>query len=275
MCRLLEVSRSYFYKVMKFKDTITAFKQKQNSLDKAVLEAFEVNYEIYGCNKIAIFLNKYHNLGVSKYQVLNSMKRQKLDCVYNKKKKKRKPYKIDTNNEKTPNILGQKFEVDTFNKVVTSDLTYVDVSGKFIYICFLLDLYNREIVGYNVSTKHNTDTVLSAFDNSNINLSTLELFHSDRGGEFKGSKLIDFLKNNKVKQSLSKAGYPYDNACSEKLFDIFKREWMKDKYDDIVELKKDVDEFVYWYNYFRLHGSIEYQTPVEKRLKFSQMKNVY
>ena len=138
-----------------------------------------------------------------------------------------------------------------------------------MYICFLLDLYNREIVGYNVSEKHNTDTVLPAFDNSNINLSTLDIFHSDRGGEFKGLKLIDFLKSNDIKQSLSKAGYPYDNACSEKLFDIFKREWMKDKYLDIVELKKDVDEFVYWYNYFRLHGSIGFQTPVEKRLKFS------
>jgi len=54
-----------------------------------------------------------------------------------------------------------------------------------MYICFLLDLYNREIVGYNVSEKHNTDTVLSAFDNSKINLSTLAIFHSDRGGNLK------------------------------------------------------------------------------------------
>ncbi len=55
MCRLLEVSRSYFYKVMKLKDTVTSFKQKHSSLDNAVLKAFDANYEIYGFNKIVIF----------------------------------------------------------------------------------------------------------------------------------------------------------------------------------------------------------------------------
>ncbi|MFV0394871.1 MAG: integrase core domain-containing protein [Coprobacillaceae bacterium] len=72
---------------------------------------------------------------------------------------------------------------------------------------------------------------------------------------------------NGVECSYSKAGYPYDNAVSEKVFGIFKTEWAKEKYESTEELERDVGEFVNWYNNFRCHGSIDYMTPVEKRLK--------
>ncbi len=100
-----------------------------------------------------------------------------------------------------------------------------------------------------------------------VDLSNTRQFHTDRGGEFIGEVLIDYLEANEVQSSYSKSGYPYDNAVSEKTFDIFKFEWMKENYDNELELKRDVKSFVNWYNNFRVHSSIGYKTPVQKRLE--------
>lgn len=269
MCRVLEVSRSYYYKVMRLKNSVSAFKKKQNNIDAIVKIIFNNCFAAYGSRKIAKIGAKHHEIQISRYKVSKSMKRQGLECKYNTRRKNKKPYKIDTNYEETENLVKQNFEVDTFNKIVTSDLTYISNKKGFYYICFILDLYNREIVGHSVSEKHDTATVIEAINSGSLALDKLSVFHSDRGGEFKGQELVSLLEGYNVKRSLSKPGCPHDNSPSEKLFDIFKVEWKKKKYDDIIELKKDVDEFVKWYNYFRIHGSIDYQTPVEKRLNHS------
>ncbi|MGL4382731.1 MAG: DDE-type integrase/transposase/recombinase, partial [Bacilli bacterium] len=130
-----------------------------------------------------------------------------------------KPYfKLNTHAKAVSNLINQKFDNRSLNEVITSDLTYVPYNNKFFCICFLLDLYNREIVGFSVGNKHNTDLVLNAFTQSNVDKSLTKIFHIDAGGEFKGEELITYLQNNDVTRSMSKPGCPYDNAPSERLF---------------------------------------------------------
>lgn len=95
----------------------------------------------------------------------------------------------------------------------------------------------------------------------------LKFFHSDRGREFKNQQLENLLTNFGVKQSMSKPGCPFDNAVSESLFSVFKREWAKPKYDNKVELEQDVKDFVHWYNYFRIHSTLNYKTPIQYKLE--------
>jgi len=267
MCRLLKVSRSYFYKVIKLKGVISEFQKELIERDKLVLKSHEVNHKVYGAIKNSIYIEKYYNCKLSRYQVAKSMKKQCLKSIYNSKNNSNRKNYHKTNKENIGNILNQKFNsANRCNKIVCSDLTYYNSGQKFIYICFITDIYNREIVGYSVGEKHNTDLVIDAITKSNLDLNTLEVFHSDRGGEFKGHKFIDLMQKFNITRSLSKSGYPYDNAVAEKVFDILKREWLINKLNlDVVELKSEVNEFVRWYNYFRLHGSNNYLTPIEKR----------
>ncbi len=69
-------------------------------------------------------------------------------------------------------------------KVVVSDLTYVNVGGKWNYICLMLDLYNREIVGYAASKNKNAKLVEKALYSIKYDLRKIDLFHSLNYTEF-------------------------------------------------------------------------------------------
>jgi transposase InsO family protein len=270
MCKLLEVPRSTYYYSIKEK---AGKEEKNNELDQRVEEIFKANHGIYGARKINHRIKEmYPELRSSRYKVTNSMKKQGFVSKYCKTKAF-KPYKVNTNKEDIPNILEQNFDNYKENEVVVSDLTYIKCNSKFLYICFLTDLYNREIVGYSVTEKHNTDCVIEAFVNSTIDSNKLKIFHTDRGGEFNGKELIKLLKDKNIKRSMSKPGCPYDNAVSERMFATFKREWKAEQYENIIELEADVREFVNWYNNYRIHETMGCKTPIEVK-NISNMKSV-
>lgn len=192
------------------------------------------------------------------------MKSLGISTLYNKNTKF-KPYKgkshITQNGE---NLLNQVFDIWSEREVLTSDLTYVKCADKFGYVCFVVDLFNREIIAFNVSLSHDASFVLETLNQ--INISKTHMFHSDRGNEFVNQQIDKLLEENDVKLSLSKTGCPFDNAVSENLFGLFKREWAKEKYSTLEELKRDVDDFVHNYNNFRVHSKLCYMSLVEYRL---------
>lgn len=90
--------------------------------------------------------------------------------------------------------------------MIVSDLTYVRVADTWHYICVLLDLFNREIVGHSVSLKKDANLVKQAFMNSSIGLGDIELFHTDRGSEFKNIAIEEILTVFGIKRSLRHPG---------------------------------------------------------------------
>lgn len=87
--------------------------------------------------------------------------------------------------------------------------------GKWHYICLLINLFNREIVGYSAGDKKDADLVYEALVTSKINLSKIKIFHTDRGNEFKNKIIDEVLEAFDIKCSLSKKGCPYDSAVAE------------------------------------------------------------
>ena len=151
-------------------------------------------------------------------------------------------------------------------KVIVSDLTYVNVAGKWNYICLMLDLYNREIVGY-AAGKHNAaDLVRKAITTIKQDLNKIEIFHTDRGNEFKNNIIDEVLDTFKIDRSLSVKGCPYDNAVAEATYKIIKTEFAFNRiFNDFEELERELFDYVNWYNNIRIHGSLGYKTPIEYR----------
>ena len=104
--------------------------------------------------------------------------------------------------------------------------TYVDVNGKWCYICIIIDLYNREIIGSSVGNKKNSGLVYKAFTTIKNSLKNISIFHTDRGNEFKNKEINKVLKTFNIQRSLSKNGCPYDNAVAEATFKILKTEFI-------------------------------------------------
>ncbi len=167
-----------------------------------------------------------------------------------------------------PNLLEQNFDGYAPLEVLTSDLTYVKTSEGWRYICFIIDLFNREIVGYSVSEYHDTQCVLDALNSMNVDLTTVRIFHSDRGGEFASYDLEKYMSDNGIKQSMSKAGCPFDNAISENMFKLLKVEGIEQEYEYENELIGDVEIWVNWYNNVRIHSKIGYTSPAIYREEY-------
>lgn len=143
-----------------------------------------------------------------------------------------------------------------------SDLTYVRVKQNRHDICVLVDLYNREIIGHSAGSKSDGTLVHRAFSTIRYNLHELEIFHTDRGKEFDNSLIDEALDTFGFKRSLSDKGSPYDNAVGEAIFKSIKTESV-DRNAFSFQHELELFDYVNWFNNIRIHGSLDYQSPVE------------
>ena len=134
-------------------------------------------------------------------------------------------HKQTCNNDPVKNELNRNFNQKKRMNAVVSDLTYVNVDGKWNYICTIIDLYNREIVGYAAGKHKDASLVRKAINSINYDLSRVNLFHTDRGNEFKNRMIDEVLEAFDIKRSLSAKGCPYDNAVAEATYKIIKTEF--------------------------------------------------
>lgn len=142
------------------------------------------------------------------------------------------------------------------------------MGSKWNYICILIDLFNREIIGYSAGEHKNANLVSRVFANFKVNLNSIELFHTDRGNEFKNQLIDDVLKTFKIKRSFSMKGCPYDNAVAEATFKIFKTEFVRKKrFESLADLNIKLLNSANWFNHKRIHGTLGYLSPMEYKLK--------
>ena len=257
MCRILGVTRSLVY-----------YKHKRNkeskiAIDNAVIQIFRDSRNNYGTRKIKKALEK-QNIILSRRKIGEIM--NKYGLVSNYTVKQYKVQKSKCNEEKVENEVAGQFDNRKHLEVVVSDLTYVKVQNKWNYVCILLNLANREIIGYSAGKNKNASLVYDAFMKVEGSLKDIEIFHTDRGNEFKNKLIEEVLETFEIKRSLSKKGCPYDNAVAEAAFKVIKTEFAFNKvFGSLEELQMELFDYVNWYNNHRIHGSLNYKTPVECR----------
>ena len=257
MCKVLQIPRStYYYKAKQ--------KPEENSLASEIREIFRQSRNNYGTRKIKVELEKKNRI-VSRRRIGRIMKQEGLVSSYTVAQFK--PHVEKCNECKTGNIVKREFSNQPQYNVVVSDLTYVRVGMNWHYICVLVDLFNREIIGYSAGKNKDAILVSKAFSRVNISLEKIQVFHTDRGNEFKNRMLDETLKTFHIKRSLSMKGCPYDNAVAEATFKIIKTEFVKGQtYETLEQLQYELSDYVNWFNNHRIHSSLGYLTPKEYRL---------
>lgn len=256
MCRFLGVTRSLvYYKPTPHKVDVV--------LENAVIEEFNSNYKVYGTRKLKRALKRRKTpLVASRKRIGRIM--AKYDLVSKYIKRRKSPRNKKTNEENKPNIVNRQFLEREALEVVVSDITYVKVASVWHYICLLLDLHGRDIIGYATGRKKDAKLVRSAFYKVDANLCDIGIFHTDRGSEFKNEVIDGIISAFGIKRSLSAKGTPVDNAAVESLYNIIKTELLFEQdFEHLDELELALFEYVNWYNNIRLHGSLDYLTPRE------------
>ena len=256
MCRVLQVNRStYYYEAKQRPD--------ETGLSTEITEIFKTSRNNYGTRKIKKELMKTGKQ-ISRRRIGRIMKQEGL--VSNDTTAQFKPQKDTCNESKTENVLDRQFQNREYRDVVISDLTYVRVGTHWNYICILVDLYNREIIGYSAGEQKTAELVKEAFQSVEGSLEEIRLFHTDRGNEFKNQTIEELLETFHIERSLSHKGCPYDNAVAEATFKIIKTEFVwNETFADLSELKRKLWDYVHWYNHHRIHSTLGYETPVQYR----------
>lgn len=257
MCLVLQVNRStYYYEAKK--------KQDESALTAAIVDIFRSSRNNYGTRKIKKKLASM-DMTASRRRIGRIMKQEGL--ISNYTKAQFKPQKDTCNESGTANIVDPKFNGQPYRNVVVSDLNYIRVGAGWNYICVLVDLFDREIIGYSVGKNKTSALVKQAFQSVKGNLREIRIFHTDRGNEFKNKTIEKILEGFEIQRSLSHRGCPYDNAVAEATFKIIKTEFVQQRvFKDLYHLQIELSDYVNWFNNHRIHSSLGYKPPVQYRM---------
>jgi transposase InsO family protein len=172
MCKFLKIPRSSFY-----------YKPNPRKIDSefenSVIEEFRHSRNNYGTRKLKIMLKK-RMVTASRRRIGKVMVKYNLVSSYTLKLAKKRKKSV-VNKDQIANLVNRKFSGRPPLDVVVSDLTYVKVAGKWNYICVLLDLSNRKIIGSAVAKIKSAQIVKTAFFSVKSDLRRIRLFHTDRG----------------------------------------------------------------------------------------------
>lgn len=217
----------------------------------------------YGQEKIAIELRS-QGIPIAEKTIKKIMDAEGLVSKYILKRTSKKTSK--TNRDPIENKLDREFGGYKPKEVIVSDLTYVNVNNNWHYICLIIELSHREIIGYSAGKHKDAELVKEALYSIKGNLSKIGTFHTDRGGEFKNDEIDKILTTFGIERSLSKAGKPIDNAVAESMYDILKTEFIYDEvFMSLNDLKLRLGTWIHWYNNKRLHSSLGMISPTKSK----------
>ncbi len=183
MCKVLQIPKSTFYYEAKSKPD-------ESALVENTVDIFKASRNNYGTRKIKSDL-KDRNIVASRRRIGRIMKQEGLVSSYTTAQFR--PQKDTCNESKIENVVDRQFSKQSFRNVVVSDLTYVRVGMSWSYICVLVDLFNREIIGFSSGRNKTADLVKQAFQSVKGNLQDNKIFHTDRGNEFKNQTIDETL----------------------------------------------------------------------------------
>jgi len=275
MCKVLKVSRSCYYRW--YSGGVSKRELENIEFTKLIKKIFYESKQRYGSPRIAAELRKQGYL-ISKVRVSKLMK-----LNYLRSKVKRKYRATTDSNHKfliSKNHLNREFTPATLNEVWVSDITYVRTAQGWLYLTTIIDLYDRQVIGWALSSNLSTKrTIIPAWRMalSKRNITKPLIFHSDRGVQYASNLFRKHLKNNElITQSMSRKGNCWDNAVAESFFKTLKTELIyHEKYESILQAKTSIFEYIeIWYNRKRLHSSLGYKTPLEVELEFNKLKDV-
>ena len=150
-------------------------------MENAVIEEFRRSRNNYGTRKLKVMLER-RKFKVSRRKIGEVMKKYGLKSNYTLRHAKKGDTRV--NNDEIGNKVEREFDGRKQYEVVVSDLSYVKIGGVWRYICLLLDLCGRKILGSAVGSKKDAKLVETAFYSVDGDLRQIQLFHTDRGSEF-------------------------------------------------------------------------------------------
>ncbi len=168
-----------------------------------------------------------------------------------------------------PDLVDRDFTASRPDQLWVADMTYVRTWSGWAYVAFVLDVYSRMIVGWQVANHMRTELPLDALEMAlwrrRIKKGSGLIHHSDRGSQYVSIRYTERLSEIGASASVGSVADSYDNAMAEALNGTFKAELieMQGPWRDVDQVERAIFQWVAWYNEERLHSALDYVPPAE------------
>ncbi|WP_157280096.1 IS3 family transposase [Orenia marismortui] len=250
LCNISGVSRSGYYKWIKRQKTITTKDLEDNKIKEIIKKIYKDYNGRYGYRRITTVFKNDFKININHKRVYRFMK------VLGLKSKIRKKKKYFGNKKdiiESPNILNRNFKAEKPNQKWVTDITYLKFNNKTLYLSTILDLFNNEIVSYQITSNNDIELVMNTVNDA-INKRKLSqtILHSDQGHQYTSKYYNSELSKCDIKLSMSRKGNCLDNAAMESFFSHLKCELMYiNDFKTESEVIDSISDYIYFYNYKR------------------------
>lgn len=271
MCRVLDVHPSGFYAWLKNPLSKRAREdQRQTGLIK---QSWLESGGVYGYRKVYDDLKELgEDCGINRVHRLMRLSGLRAEVGY----QRRRGHYGGKPSVVAPNTLDRQFDPTGPNQSWVTDITLIRSYEGWLYLCVVVDLFSRQVVGWSMQSRIHADLVLKALLMAVWRRKPPPgvLVHSDQGSQFTGGDWQKFLDAHKLECSMSRRGNCHDNAVAESFFQLLKRERIKRKiYPTRDAARADVFDYIeLFYNTKRRHGyndglpPVQFEQQVSKRL---------
>lgn len=257
---IANLPRSTYYYHLKVIDK----PDKYSTAKSEIMRIFHDNKERYGYRRITLELKK-NGMLINHKTVARLMKQLNIACKVRIKKYKSYKGKVG---KIAPNLINREFSAAKANQKWVTDITEFSLFGTKVYLSPILDLYNREIISYDISDRPVFKQVMNMLDKAYQKHDNLEglILHSDQGWQYQMKRYQARLKDKGVIQSMSRKGNCLDNSVMENFFGLLKSElfYLQD-FDNIEHFKRELVNYIYWYNNKRIKSNLKGLSPVQYR----------
>jgi putative transposase len=265
LCRAAGVSRSGYYRFAGQPDMASDADSELASCIRMVQE--EVRH-IYGYRRMKIAVEEKLNVVVNKKRIARIQRETALQARI--RRKRYTYHRLNFQQEKAkPNILKRDFTAQAPNRKWLTDITYIPIGAKQLYVSAILDVFNREVVAHRISESIDLPFVLETFSEAFENRDAEGvMIHSDQGTHYTSRAFCSLLREHKAIQSMSRRGVCLDNAAMENFFGLMKSEigvWPKANTQS--ELVAQIHDYIGFYNNDRIQEKLK-MAPVAYRICF-------
>jgi putative transposase len=268
ICSVLEIAPSTYYAA---KDRpMSARATRDVALKATLLALWKTNYEVYGIQKLWKAAGRAGET-VGRDQVARLMR--ELGIAGARRQKRVRTTRADEQAARHPDLVDRRFVAARPNELWVTDLTYVPTWNGVAYVCFIVDVFSRTIVGWRAAPNMRTDMVLDALEMARWARGTKLpglICHSDAGSQFTAIRYGERLAELGAQPSIGSVGDSYDNALAETVNGLYKTEVIRRRgpWRNVDEVELATLEWVHWFNTQRLHGALGDIPPEEFEAAF-------
>ena len=269
MARLLSVSRAGYYAWAKRRDTIPPTTARRVWLSGVITQIHDDSHGVNGFRRVLAELSR-RGIAASEGLVRKIMREAGIFGIQPRSKKRTTIPADDVVTR--PDLLKRDFTADRPGVRFVGDITYLRTGEGWLYLATVIDLFNREVVGWSMAEHMRTELIGGALTMAHTHgrIESGALFHSDRGSQYTSDEYAKLAGRFGVRLSVGRTGVCWDNSVAESWFSMLKNEmYYRQSFATRRRARFAVMQYIeVFYNRRRLHSTLGYRTPAETRAAY-------